>query len=159
MGEDELRTIKIPINERLKEIRTYYGYSQTYIAEKLGIKQSVYAGWELNIRLIPLKHLNNISNIYGLNIDYILGLSDVKKKTFLHSYDKDIISKRLKEIRYDYALKVNEFADAINVSQAAIYSYENKRRLIQTYVCYDIARKFNVSVDWLLGKSNNKELQ
>ena len=154
-----MKTIKVPINKRLKEIRTYFGYSQQNIAGKLGIKQSVYAAWELNIRLIPLKHLNTISNIYNLNIDYILGLTENKRRVIIKNYDVNIISQRLKEIRYEYGLKVSEFADIINVSQAAIYSYENKRRLIQTYVCYDIARNFDVSVDWLLGKSSIKNLE
>ena len=80
------------------------------------------------------------------------------EKLISYDIDKDIIAKRLKEIRKDYNLTVSEFAKSLNSCKTTFTNYENKIRLIQTSFCYDIARTYNISVDWLLGKSSEKKL-
>ena len=153
-----MKNIKTPISDRLKEVRTYHDYKQVEIAKKLGIINTMYCDWELNRRLITLKYLNQLSNFYNINIDYLLGLTNEIKRINHNNIDKDIIAKRLKEIRKDYNLTVSEFAKSLNSCKTTFTNYENKIRLIQTSFCYDIARTYNISVDWLLGKSSEKKL-
>ena len=73
-----MRSIIMPISERLKEVRTYDLYSQSDISNILNVDRSTYACYESNKRIIPLKHLNTLSNFYNLSIDYLLGLSNKK---------------------------------------------------------------------------------
>lgn len=154
-----MRPIIMPIAERLKYVRTYNLYTQKYIGEVLGVSQSTYAGWENNKRIIPLKHLNALSNFYNLSIDYLLGLTDNSKK-FVRKVDldMDIISKNFITIRNDNKLTTRELAEILNVGYSTISSYENKDYMISTHACYDLARNFNISVDWLLDKTDNKNL-
>ena len=152
-----MKNIKTPISDRLKEIRTYHDYKQVEIAKKLGIINTMYCDWELNRRLIPLKYLNELSNFYNISIDYLLGLTNKTKSIKHKDIDMDIIAQRLKEIRKDYNLTVTEFASSLNSCKTTFTNYENKIRLIQTSFCYDIARTYNISVDWLLGKSKRKK--
>ncbi len=42
--------------------------------------------------------------------------------------------------------------------ETTVRDYENQKYFLSTHVCYDLARNFNISVDWLLGMSNKKEL-
>ena len=62
-----MNTIKIDIASSLKDKREYYGYSRKDLAKLLKITLSVYSDYELNRRLIPLKHLIKISNFFFIS--------------------------------------------------------------------------------------------
>lgn len=153
-----MRPIIMPIAQRLKEIRTYHLYTQRYIGDILGVSQSTYAGWECNKRIIPLRHLNKLSNFYELSLDYLLGLTDESKKCKDMDLDINISSINFTKIRKENNLSTREFAKILNIGQTTVMSYENKVYPLSTHACYDLARNFNISVDWLLGKSDKKTL-
>jgi len=67
------KIMKIP---RLKELREEYGYSQKKIAELLLIKQNTYSQYENGLRNLPIEYLIELSKIYSVSTDYILGLRD-----------------------------------------------------------------------------------
>ena len=66
---------------RIKEERKYKGYSQRLMAEKLGISQSAYKGYELigekNGREPSLDLIRKIAEVLDVSIDYLLGLKDL----------------------------------------------------------------------------------
>jgi len=62
--------------QRLKELREECGYSQQKIAEMLLIKQNTYSQYENGARNLPIEHLIELSKIYSVSTDYILGLRD-----------------------------------------------------------------------------------
>ncbi len=148
-----------PIYKRLSEIRVYNGYSQSEIAKLLKVGKSVYANWEINKRLIPLKNLADLANIYNINIDYLVGLSNRQENMDSFKIDTDIISNNLRLLMVDNNLNIKEFSSLIKYSERAIHYYLNKERLIPTYVIYDIARIFDISIDYLLGRSSIKTLE
>ena len=88
------------MNLRLKKIRENLEISQKDIARKLKISNAYYCCLENGRRIIPLKHLNNLCNIYSVSADYVLGLNEhniyPSKK---YKLDKKLIGKRIKEIR------------------------------------------------------------
>ncbi len=153
-----MNTIKNDIGLSLKDKREYYGYSRKEIAKLLGITVSVYSDFELNRRLIPIKHLIKISNFYNCSIDKLLGLTDKDKNINNLDLDLKIIGQNLKIIRKINNLNVTDLSKKLNIGQNTLYRYERGERTIQTYVCYDIARIFNISIDWLLGKSSEMEI-
>lgn len=151
-----MRSIIMPISERLKEVRTYDLYTQKYIGKLLNINRATYACYESNKRIIPLNHLNILSNFYDLSIDYLLGLTNNKSSFKKADLDIEISSKRFKQIRKELCLSTREMAKELNVGSSTIHSYECKNYFLSTHACYDLARKYDISVDWLLGKSDNK---
>lgn len=62
--------------QRLKELREEYGYSQQKLAEMLLIKQNTYSQYENGTRQLPIEYLIELSKIYSVSTDYILGLRD-----------------------------------------------------------------------------------
>ena len=64
-------------------------------------------------------------------------------------------SKRLKELRINEELTQKELAEALNVSTVSISSYETGAKTPSFDMVLNIAKKFNVSIDWLCGLSNN----
>ncbi len=62
---------------RLKDLREDSDLTQTNIAKKLHIRQNTYSQYENGQRQIPIEVLIKLSYIYGVSVDYILGLTDV----------------------------------------------------------------------------------
>jgi len=66
------------------------------------------------------------------------------------------ISKRIKLLRKEKNLTQNAMADKIGCSRKAIITYEKNQSLIETYTLIKFALFFDVSTDYLLGLSAEK---
>nr|WP_106780364.1 helix-turn-helix transcriptional regulator [Lysinibacillus timonensis] len=66
--------------KRLKELRLEHGYTMEEIGKKLGIKKSSYASYESKYRRPPLERLRQLSQVYDVSVDYILGITDIRKE-------------------------------------------------------------------------------
>lgn len=64
---------------RLKDLREDSDISQAQLAGMLHIRQNTYSQYETGRRQIPIDILIKTAKIYGVSVDYILGLTDVKK--------------------------------------------------------------------------------
>lgn len=65
--------------ERLKGLRENKDLKQEEIAKTLNITQSAYSYYELGKRQIPSDALIKLAIFYNTSVDYILGLTDVRK--------------------------------------------------------------------------------
>ena len=65
---------------RLREIRKEWGFNQTEIAERLNMSQMGYPKYETGRCGVPTTILIKLSRIYGVSIDYLLGITDVEKR-------------------------------------------------------------------------------
>ncbi len=63
---------------------------------------------------------------------------------------------KLKELRESLSYSVEEFAKKMKIHRSSLYRYEgtNKKepRDLPMEVAIDISEKFNISLDWLVGK-------
>lgn len=71
--------MKKTYKERIRDTREDLDLTQTEIAEKLGIRQTVYSRYERGENLLPITHLMKLAEIYGTSTDYLLGLTDVRQ--------------------------------------------------------------------------------
>lgn len=65
--------------------------------------------------------------------------------------------KRLKELRKTNNVSQQEFATYMNVAQNTVSRWENGERLMDAETLLKAAEYFNVSTDYLLGRSELKE--
>jgi transcriptional regulator with XRE-family HTH domain len=65
---------------------------------------------------------------------------------------------RLKQIRLEQKLTQEQLGEKINVTKVSISGYENGNRTPDTETLQKIADYFRVSVDYLLGRSNKRDL-
>lgn len=65
--------------KRLKDLREDKDYYQKDVAKLLGISQQYYSQYELGKYTIPIEFLIMLAKEYNVSIDYIVGLTDVKK--------------------------------------------------------------------------------
>ena len=141
---------------RLKDLRTSELLTQKQIADILNISRSTYKDYELQIKIIPVKHLNEVCNYFNVSIDYLLGLSN--DKTY-KNIKKDINigsqARNLLNIRKEKNITQQYLANLVNTSRSVISDYEKEKKIIATPFFYMICKKYNISADYLLGKINN----
>lgn len=67
------------IMNRLKDLREDNDLTQQNIAKKLGISQRGYSHYETGDNNIPINILIKLAYFYNTSIDYILGITNIKK--------------------------------------------------------------------------------
>lgn len=63
--------------------------------------------------------------------------------------------RRIRDLREDRDLKQQEMADYLQCTQVCYSHYENGRRDIPTDILIKLAEYYNVSIDYLLGRTDN----
>lgn len=61
---------------RLKELRKKHGYTQSTLAQALGVSNGTIAMWETGKRTPDYTLISQLSDMFDRRIDYILGFSD-----------------------------------------------------------------------------------
>lgn len=145
------------MKNKLEELREANDLTKTGLANKIGVSDSIYARWENGKDIIPTRRIYQIANIYKINIDYLLGLSNYKKE--LSSSDKiniELVSKRICEIRKDFNETLVEFSKRLNTSNSTWSAYETGKVLILCAFLIEVCKFGNYSADWILVRSEEK---
>lgn len=135
--------------ERLINIRDNLELTQTEVAEKLGCTRSAYSLWEINKNTMPLY---KFSNIFNINIDYLVNLSDKEYIEFNKVIDKKELGKRIKQARKKIRFTQDKLAFKINTTHSVISAYEYGKTSVPTLFLIGIARITNKSLNWFLNK-------
>lgn len=64
---------------RIRELREDSDVTQAAIAKELQCSQQVYSNYELGQRMIPPETLISLAKIHNTSVDYLLGLTDIRK--------------------------------------------------------------------------------
>ena len=72
-------TMEAKIMNKLKDLREDNDLTQQNIAKKLGISQRGYSHYETGDNNIPINILIKLAYFYNTSIDYILGITNIKK--------------------------------------------------------------------------------
>ena len=140
----------------IKKLREEQNKTQQEIASILGIARQTYNHYEIQDSIIPLKHLNNLANYYNVSIDYIFKLTKQRKySNFKKEININLSKERLKAFRKEQKLTQVKLANILNTFHTVIVDYEHGKNLIATPFLYTICKKYNISADYLLGKTND----
>ncbi len=144
---------------RLKEIRIANNYLQKDIANILNIKRNTYSMWELEHDKIPLKKLIIFAEHFNVSLDYIFELTDIINYDDEQSFNHELYLKRIKEIRKENNTTQAKLGLILNTNNSVISRYESGETFILTEFILGYSKTFNVSIDYLLGKTNHKYLK
>lgn len=61
--------------QRISELRSQFGITQSDLAKRLGVTRSSVNAWELGFATPQLKHIVEMSKIFGTTVDGILNTS------------------------------------------------------------------------------------
>lgn len=66
--------------DKVKQLRLNAGMTQYELADKLNLSRSAIAGYESEEKQASVKIIKELSNIFNVSIDYLLGETDIKNK-------------------------------------------------------------------------------
>lgn len=92
----------INIGDRLRDIRNDNNFTQAGLAEKLGLTRSAVNSWEIGLSLPSTQYLIQLSKLYSVSIDYLLGLDEVER------IDISNLDKNEKELIYGLLKSFNK---------------------------------------------------
>lgn len=75
------------LGKRLKHEREKRSWSQKYVAEKIGITNTVLSNYERDYRDPDTETLRRLAELYEVTTDYLLGLTDNQQGNINISYD------------------------------------------------------------------------
>jgi len=64
---------------RIRDLREDADLNQSQVAEILKTNQKVYSRYETGVNEIPARHLITLAKYYDTSLDYICGLTNIKK--------------------------------------------------------------------------------
>ena len=66
--------------ERIRELREDNDYNQTEVAKAIHVAQTTYSDYEKGKVRIPLECVIDLAKFYDVDMNYITGVSDVRKE-------------------------------------------------------------------------------
>lgn len=143
------------ITEQLKELRESKKLKIYDISLLLGMEKDTYGKYERENVTIPIKHLITVCDFFEVSIDYIFNNSKIKNyQQVKPSVNIILAGNRLKEFRKDNKLTQEKLANLLNTNKSVVCNYEKGRHLIATPFLYTICKKYHISADYLLGKTD-----
>lgn len=148
------------IDNKLKYAREVLEMTQEELGYVFGVSRKTISGWETASNPIPFNKLIKFCNLYDFSLDFLMGLT---RKNI--EYNKQIktskkqIGKRLKTLRIKLKLSQEKFANKCGISQTTYSHYETGFNLITTTTAYSICKTYNISMDWIVGRTNNKNIE
>ena len=148
--------ISMYYKDRLKNLREKLEIKQSDLAKYLDISNKTYSAYEIEYEIIPSKHLIKLVDYLNTSVDYLFGFTNaIKYDNYVDNVDLAISGNRIKDFRKENKLTQSKLANQLNTTFSVISGYEIGRRLIATPFLYDVCKKYHISADYLLGKTDN----
>ena len=148
------------MESNLKFCREELEMTQTELGYIFGVSKGTVANWENGYSVIPLRHLIKFSNYSDFSLDYICGFTRSNKKLpKIEKLNKDKIGNVLKELRTSLDLTQHRFSEKCHIPQSTYSHYEIGYKMITTLNLYSICKTYNVSMDYIVGRTNKKNIK
>lgn len=102
---------------RLKQLREEHGFSQIELGNRLGVTQQSVFAWEHEKTVPQIQTAITLARIYGVSLDYLMGLSDDPAANKKPAADGDRLKKntldRIKNLPEPVLEKLLDLIDAL----------------------------------------------
>ena len=146
------------VNNNLKYCREELEMTQTELGYVFGVNKNTVSGWENAHDTMPFNKLLKFCNLYNYSLDFVCGLTRKNMKYGKFKTDKVRIGKKLKEVRMKLNLSQQALSEDCNFSQATYSTYETGKFLINSITIYTICKTYNISMDYIVGRTNNPKI-
>ena len=147
------------INNNLRWCREELEMTQKELGYVFGVSNNTVSGWETAHDTMPFNKLMKFCNLYDYSLDFVCGLIRKNIKYGKFETDKIKIGKKLKEIRKSLGLSQQKFAEKCGLSQTTYSHYETGFNLITTMTAFSICKTYNISMDYIVGRTNNVKIK
>lgn len=139
-----------------KNLRYYmeiYEKDRNQICQDLSIKYPTFSDWYNGAKYPRIDKIEMLANYFHIKKSDLIENHNGKNKSPVNN-----IATKLKQIRIDANLTIEQLAKKIKLPQNIIQQYENGETVPNVNFLLDICSLFNISADYLLGLSNNLKL-
>ncbi len=141
--------------ERLRSLREGQGLTRADLAEMINVSLDDYCLWEDGKKSMPLLSLIDISDFYGVSVDYLLGLSDMLNyDDSREGYDKLDLAYNLRKLRKQIKFTHDRLARKFGVDKDTIIRYETANEVPTLDFVLFYLNKCGMSLDYMLGRIN-----
>lgn len=149
---------------KFREIWDEYELKQAEIAEKMNVSRGAYANIEAETANIKLKDFLTYCNEMNFTMDYVSNLDKLNRMLFIKkidSIDKNILSERLSILESENHKQAKDIAQELGIHKSTYSHYKNPNspNMIQTLMLKQLAKDYDYSMDWLVGRSNQKYIK
>ena len=142
------------ISSQFKKVRIEKGLTQKQVADALGIAEPSYQRYEYGKVVPSALVLIALSEYFGVTLDYLVGKSDFPD----YSAPEDLapfplLPIRLKKLREEKGFDVFQLAPLVGETPRNYAGYEVGEVLPRMHTLCTIADYFDVSLDYLVGRS------
>lgn len=140
-------------------LRVKKGLTQKDMATLLKVSHSVYKLYESNLRIMRLAELNYLSNLFNISLNSLLGIStNPLSFNIKPDIDYKYLKFSLRFVRRRNRITAKDLAKEFHMSAATISRYEHHPEYTSITYLYLFAKKFQVSIDYICGKTLKKEI-
>ncbi len=135
--------------ERLQDLLVENGLSRLQLAKKIGISFETLNGY-FNKDFYPeLSVAVKIANYFDCSLQYLMGLTDEYK-----NFDKNNLTfaQNLKNLITENHVSAERLMKSLNMSEANYYRWKNNENKPAMQSLIAIAKFFDVSLDYLVGR-------
>jgi len=144
---------------RLKELRKGMKISQTALGKEIGITLKQIQRYESGENEPTLSILVRLSKYFGVTLDYLVGTSDLPDYSASEDMNPfPMMCVRLRQLREAKKLDVFDVAEMIEENPRNYARYEEGEVLPRLRTICALADLFGVSLDYLVGRSDDSEL-
>lgn len=137
------------------------GLTQNALAEQLGVSQQTISKYENGSREPDLENLIRMAKIFHVTTDYLLGISEESSTYTLHEGEygtlNSEITKRLEQLMSEKGVDIFMLSEVCNLTPEEMRSFVEYGYLPHVNVLLNLATYFEVSVDYLLCRSNSRQ--
>ncbi len=144
----------VEFKERLQELLEEHKINRYALSKKLGVSSTTINGY-FNKNYYPeIDIAIKLSRYFKCSLNYLLGLSDI------NNYCEGLFDSKLFIVRFDLlrkanGLSINAVMEDLKMSEYNYYRWK-AGRFPKTSNLIDVAKYFDVSIDYLVGISEEK---
>lgn len=135
--------------ERLKSLRVSKNLSQMDVAKLIKTSKSSINMYERNEREPGIETVIALADLFGVDLDYLLGRSKRTNSNKQYPYTESI---RIRELRQSKGISMKEASRLLGMPYTTYVNYEKGLREPTTEGWIQLAKFFGVSVDFLMGR-------
>jgi transcriptional regulator with XRE-family HTH domain len=152
------------MKNRITELRNELSMSTSELAKILNISSRSIQKYERGDITPPSDKLSMLADLFNCSVDYLLYLTDKKTESntktntenILNSNTAKVFSDRLKDIMIDKDITKEHLSSAIKIDKKQLESYLLGTQFPDVDILKNIASKLEISIDYLVGLSDNK---
>ena len=156
----QLNWVIYMINNNLRYCREELEMTQEELGKVLEASKQIISNWETGYTFMPLNKLVMFCNLYDYSLDFVVGFTrNNTKYNKKINLDRKLIGNNLKLLRTKLKLTQQEISDECNLYQPTYNHYETGYSLIKIMTAYSICKTYNISMDWLVGRTDNLKIK